>query len=179
MALLTYSIIQISEIRVKSNVVIKEASQQIVKTLTSTIPCVISVAQVVYVGLAWKIYQEFGWKVCHRHSSPQQPSDHPDSLPQVYKLLGADRLVKKMYAHYLFYECLIKFDGFFWVGFSIQAGLVVSGRIALLTPKPVPRASSQSWRRRVLPHNGHDARLFPGPARWPPGSAPRKQMDDD
>ncbi|CAE6415887.1 unnamed protein product [Rhizoctonia solani] len=100
MALLIYSIIQIDEIRVKSEVVINESSQQAVKALTATIPCVISLAQVVYVGLAWKIYQEFGWKV--------------------YKLLGADRLVKKMYANYLFFECLIKFDGFFWVGFSVQ-----------------------------------------------------------
>ncbi|CAE7054883.1 unnamed protein product [Rhizoctonia solani] len=100
MALLIYSIIQISEIKVKSDVVIQESSQQIVKALTTTIPCVISLAQIVYVGLAWKIYQEFGWKV--------------------YKLLGADRLVKKMYANYLFFECLIKFDGFFWVGFSVQ-----------------------------------------------------------
>ncbi|CUA68197.1 UPF0658 Golgi apparatus membrane protein [Rhizoctonia solani] len=100
MALLIYSIMQISEINVKSDVVIQESAQQAVRALTTTIPCVISLAQVVYVGLAWKIYQEFGWKV--------------------YKLLGADRLVKKMYAHYLFYECLIKFDGFFWVGFSVQ-----------------------------------------------------------
>ncbi|KAG8762985.1 hypothetical protein FRC11_006674 [Ceratobasidium sp. 423] len=101
MALLIYSIIQIYEIRVKSNVVIEQSAQRTVQALTTTIPCVISLAQVVYVGLAWKIYQEFGWKV--------------------YKLLGADRLVKKMYAHYLFFECLIKFDGFFWVGFSVQA----------------------------------------------------------
>ncbi|KAJ1309654.1 hypothetical protein OPQ81_006421 [Rhizoctonia solani] len=100
MALLIYSIIQIYEISIKSNVVIKQSAQHVVRALTTTIPCVISLAQVVYVGLAWKIYQEFGWKV--------------------YKLLGADRLVKKMYAHYLFYECLIKFDGFFWVGFSVQ-----------------------------------------------------------
>lgn len=100
MALLIYSIIQIYEIAFKSNLVIEQSAQQTVRALTTTIPCVISLAQVVYVGLAWKIYQEFGWKV--------------------YKLLGADRLVKKMYAHYLFFECLIKFDGFFWVGFSVQ-----------------------------------------------------------
>jgi len=98
--LLVYSIIQISEIRDKLNTVVDESSQQIVRILTATIPCVIAFAQVVYGALAWKIYEEFGWKV--------------------YKLLGADRLVKKMYAHYLFYECLIKFDGFFWVGFSVQ-----------------------------------------------------------
>ncbi|CAE6516651.1 unnamed protein product [Rhizoctonia solani] len=109
MALLIYSIIQIYEIRVKSNVVIEQSAQRTVQALTTTIPCVISLAQVVYVGLAWKIYQEFGWKV--------------------YKLLGADRLVKKMYAHYLFYECLIKFDGFFWVGFSYLALVLSPGDV--------------------------------------------------
>lgn len=98
--LLIYSIIQISEIRDKLNTVVEENSQQVVRILTAAVPCVIAFAQVAYVTLAWKLYGEFGWKV--------------------YKLLGADRLVKKMYAHYLFYECLIKFDGFFWVGFSVQ-----------------------------------------------------------
>lgn len=98
--LLLYSIIQISEIQAKANTIINTASVTTVRILTTSIPCVIAFAQVVYLALAWKIYQEFGWKV--------------------YKLLGADRRVKKMYAHYLFYECLIKFDGFFWVGFSVQ-----------------------------------------------------------
>ncbi|CAE6422392.1 unnamed protein product [Rhizoctonia solani] len=147
MALLIYSIIQISEIKVKSDVVIQESSQQIVKALTTTIPCVISLAQIVYVGLAWKIYQEFGWKVRPPSLSAASPDWFLAGLQaswrrqarqedvvyvglawkiyqefgwKVYKLLGADRLVKKMYAHYLFYECLIKFDGFFWVGFSVQ-----------------------------------------------------------
>jgi len=98
--LLVYSIIQISEIGGKAETIISQTSLQAVKILTTSIPCVIAFAQIVYAALAWKIYEEFGWKV--------------------YKLLGADRLVKKMYAHYLFYECLIKFDGFFWVGFSVQ-----------------------------------------------------------
>ncbi|KAG8728715.1 hypothetical protein FRC12_021553 [Ceratobasidium sp. 428] len=98
--LLVYSIIQISEIGGKAETIISQTSLQTVKILTTSIPCVIAFAQIVYAALAWKLYEEFGWKV--------------------YKLLGADRLVKKMYAHYLFYECLIKFDGFFWVGFSVQ-----------------------------------------------------------
>ncbi|KAG9126409.1 hypothetical protein FRC07_003513 [Ceratobasidium sp. 392] len=100
MFLALYSIIQISEIGGKAETIISTASLQTVKILTTSIPCVIAFAQIVYAALAWKLYEEFGWKV--------------------YKLLGADRLVKKMYAHYLFYECLIKFDGFFWVGFSVQ-----------------------------------------------------------
>ncbi len=71
-----------------------------IAVLTTIIPVVIAVAEVAYIALGWKIYNEFGWKV--------------------YKLLGADRQKKRMYANYQVYECLIKFDVFFWAGFSIQ-----------------------------------------------------------
>lgn len=57
-------------------------------------------AEVAYIALGWKIYQEFGWKV--------------------YKFLGADRQIKKMYAQFQIFECLIKFDVFFFVGFSVE-----------------------------------------------------------
>lgn len=71
-----------------------------IDVLTTAMPIVISVAEVAYIALGWKIYHEFGWKV--------------------YKFLGADRQLKKMYAIYQVYECLVKFDVFFWVGFSVQ-----------------------------------------------------------
>ena len=61
---------------------------------------VISVAEIAYIALGWRIYNEFGWKV--------------------YKFLGADRRIKKMYASYQIFLCLVKFDLFFWVGFSVQ-----------------------------------------------------------
>ena len=47
-----------------------------------------------------EIYTEFGW--------------------QVYKFLGADRQIKKMYGQFQVFECLVKFDVFFWVAFSVQ-----------------------------------------------------------
>jgi hypothetical protein len=71
-----------------------------VEILTAIIPCVIALAEVAYIALGWKIYNEFGWKV--------------------YKFLGADRRIKKLYATYQIYECLVKFDVFFWAGFSVQ-----------------------------------------------------------
>ena len=71
-----------------------------IDTLTLIIPIVISVAELAYCALAWKIYTEFGWKV--------------------YKYLGADRSIKTMYAYYQIFLCLVKFDLFFWVGFSVQ-----------------------------------------------------------
>lgn len=99
-----YAIIQIGEIRQALSSTTSTTGEGIasipINVLTTIIPIVISVAEIAYIALGWKIYREFGWKV--------------------YKFLGADRRIKKMYASYQIYECLIKFDIFFWVGFSVQ-----------------------------------------------------------
>lgn len=95
---LVYAIIQIAEIR--EIVPTEDSSAVPINVLTTIIPIVISIAELAYIGLGWKIYNEFGWKV--------------------YKFLGADRRIKKMYANYQIYECLVKFDVFFWAGFSVQ-----------------------------------------------------------
>jgi hypothetical protein len=71
-----------------------------VNVLTTVLPIVISIAELAYIALAWTIYNEFGWKV--------------------YKFLGADRQIKKMFAVYQIFQCLVKFDVFFWVGFCVQ-----------------------------------------------------------
>ncbi|KAF8624833.1 hypothetical protein AX15_005716 [Amanita polypyramis BW_CC] len=99
---LVYAIIQIGEVKasVTSTTGTGGISKIPINVLTTIIPIVISVAEVAYIALGWKIYKEFGWKV--------------------YKFLGADRQKKRMYANYQVYECLIKFDVFFWAGFSVQ-----------------------------------------------------------
>ena len=43
----------------------------------------------------------------------------------MYKFLGADRRIKKMFAAYQIFQCLIKFDVFFWVGFCVQIAWLV------------------------------------------------------
>jgi uncharacterized protein (DUF983 family) len=101
---LLYAIIQIKEIR-DATANSSGMTGIPIPVLTTIIPIVIAVAEIAYIGLGWKIYNEFGWKV--------------------YKFLGADRQIKKMYAHYQIYECLVKFDVFFWVGFSVQFILLV------------------------------------------------------
>lgn len=99
-----YAIIQIGEIRQALSTASSTTGEGIssipINVLTTIIPIVISVAEIAYIALGWKIYHEFGWKV--------------------YKFLGADRRIKKMYASYQIFECLVKFDVFFWVGFSVQ-----------------------------------------------------------
>ncbi|KAG8220078.1 hypothetical protein J3R82DRAFT_1096 [Butyriboletus roseoflavus] len=96
---LLYAIIQIGEIQ-NSTTTSAGVIHIPVSILTNIIPAVISAAEISYIALGWKIYNEFGWKV--------------------YKFLGADRRIKKMYASYQIFHCLIKFDLFFWVGFCVQ-----------------------------------------------------------
>lgn len=96
---LLYAVIEIGEIK-NSSTTSAGILRVPVNVLTDIIPAVISTAEIAYIGLGWKIYNEFGWKV--------------------YKFLGADRRIKKMYATYQIFECLVKFDIFFWVGFSVQ-----------------------------------------------------------
>lgn len=100
--LLIYAIIQKGEVQDALNeITLPDGVSHIpIGYLTTIIPIVIAVAEVAYMALGWKIYNEFGWKV--------------------YKFLGADRRIKKMYAHYQIFECLMKFDLFFFVGFSVQ-----------------------------------------------------------
>ncbi|KAL0950861.1 hypothetical protein HGRIS_007620 [Hohenbuehelia grisea] len=97
---LAYAIIQIGEIRNALPDDTRGLSSISINILTTIIPIVISISELLYIGLGYKIYHEFGWKV--------------------YKALGADRRIKKMFANYQIFECLVKFDVFFWVGFSVQ-----------------------------------------------------------
>ena len=105
---LVYAVIQIFEIR-ESIITSQDGISDIpVHVLTSIIPIVMSVAEIAYIALGWKIWTEFGWKI--------------------YKQLGANRQVKRMYAHYQIFICLIKFDVFFFVGFSVQLIWLVLNR---------------------------------------------------
>ena len=98
--LLLYAVIQITEISNVTLTLTDGITHVSINTLAIIIPVVISVAEVAYIALGWKIYTEFGWKV--------------------YKFLGADRRIKTMFTHHQIFLCLVKFDLFFWVGFSVQ-----------------------------------------------------------
>ncbi|KAG0295602.1 hypothetical protein BGZ98_001326, partial [Dissophora globulifera] len=71
-----------------------------VKPFLITVVCIIGVTQCLVTWLAYRLFQEFGWKI--------------------YKKIGADPNMKKMYRAYQIYLVLIKVDLFFFVGFSIQ-----------------------------------------------------------
>lgn len=107
---LAYAIIQSSEVRHSLTSVSSQSgfSHLNIDVLTTALPIVIGIAELAYIALAWTIYNEFGWKV--------------------YKFLGADRQIKKMFAVYQIYQCIVKFDVFFWVGFFVQFTLLVLDR---------------------------------------------------
>ncbi|KPV76732.1 uncharacterized protein RHOBADRAFT_12732, partial [Rhodotorula graminis WP1] len=69
------------------------------------IPAMITLTQLVYLACLWPIWREFGWSV--------------------FKAIGADRRVKKSYAWYQVFICVLKFDLFFFIAFSLQLVFLV------------------------------------------------------
>lgn len=102
--LLLYSIIESVEINQFQQALetenLKGISSIPVMVLLYISHAVLAISEVAYIALAWQVWREFGWKV--------------------YKFLGADIAIKRMFAHYQIFLCLVKFDLFFWVGFSVQ-----------------------------------------------------------
>ncbi|KAI5474383.1 hypothetical protein MNV49_003402 [Pseudohyphozyma bogoriensis] len=96
---LVYAIIQIIEIKLL-------ISGRALKILVWFIPGMIAVTELTYLVTFWPIFQEFGW--------------------QIYKRIGADRRIKKCFMWYQVFVCILKFDVFLFVAFTLQLILLVN-----------------------------------------------------
>ncbi|KAI9771077.1 MAG: hypothetical protein M1840_002428 [Geoglossum simile] len=75
------------------------------KPFLIAVPCVIAFGTVVLSVIAWKLYDEFAWTI--------------------YKHISADLRMKRRYLTFQIYIALLKFDFFFFLGFTVQFVVIV------------------------------------------------------
>ncbi|OAL73030.1 hypothetical protein A7D00_2803 [Trichophyton violaceum] len=76
------------------------------KPFLIAIPCITALGTVGMGFLAWKLYDEFAWTI--------------------YKHISADLRMKRRYLTYQIYIALLKFDFFFFLGFTVQFVVIVT-----------------------------------------------------
>ena len=105
--LLIYGAVQMEQMK-QAVLVLNAAGDAIwsqTKPFLVAIPCILALGTVLLSVAAWKLYDEFAWTI--------------------YKHISADLRMKRRYLTFQIYIALLKFDFFFFLGFTVQFVVIV------------------------------------------------------
>ncbi|KAI8373140.1 uncharacterized protein BYT42DRAFT_579332 [Radiomyces spectabilis] len=102
----TYAMVQFRQMDralkepILNNIPVAASLKHFIRQILIANAVVIAICEVIYIYLAARLYQEFGWRI--------------------YKKIGADPEIRNMYRWYQIFVMILKLDIFFFLGYSIQ-----------------------------------------------------------